>query len=129
MIHRKKILPEYYNDILLNNKRFEIRENDAGYVIGDTVCLMEYKDNLTGREIEVEITYISDYAQKEGYVVFGFAMDECSLKNIKKFGRIIIDQHEDGQYQMTVQDFAVENRGAFISECSAQEIVDILFKE
>ena len=72
MNHRKKILPEFYNDILLNKKRFEIRNGDAGYVVGDTITLMEFDGTLTGREIEVEITYISDYEQKEGYVVLGF---------------------------------------------------------
>lgn len=77
MVHVKKIHTSYFKDILLNNKRFEIRE-DEGYSIGDCVILEqlnEFKDK-TGRYLVTEITYVLRdvpyYGLKEGYCIFGF---------------------------------------------------------
>ena len=39
----KKILPEYFYDILLNNKRFEIRKNDCDYKVGDKIKLILFR--------------------------------------------------------------------------------------
>ena len=68
MNHMLKIKKQYYNDILNNNKRFEVRRNDRGYQVGDSIQ-MNCGDlpSITGT-----ITYITDYNQKDGYVVFGF---------------------------------------------------------
>ncbi|OSH10472.1 hypothetical protein EFDM72_1867 [Enterococcus faecalis] len=37
--------------------------------------------NYTGRELKVKIVYITDYEQKDGFVVFGFkkASEEATL--------------------------------------------------
>lgn len=73
-IHGLKIHPEYYQEVLLGRKTFEIRKNDRNYQVGDMVRLCEYDPNkkeYTGRKLYKEITYITDYAQKENYVVFG----------------------------------------------------------
>ena len=43
----KKILPKYFYDILLYNKRFEIRKNDCDYKVGDKVKLILFENNQT----------------------------------------------------------------------------------
>lgn len=74
MVHELKIDELYFEDILSNNKQFEIRYNDRNFKKDDKVILKEINSfrNFTGREIEVKITYLTDYEQKKGYVVFGF---------------------------------------------------------
>lgn len=71
--HVLKILPEYFEAVALGKKPFEIRKNDRNYQVGDQVILHEYIPNhgFTGQWQTKEITYITDYEQKDGYVVFG----------------------------------------------------------
>ena len=76
MKHKLKILPAFFEAVASGDKNFEVRDNnDRGFQRGDTVRLCEYtKDGMyTGREIEKRITYVSNYGQKDGYVVFGIA--------------------------------------------------------
>lgn len=73
-IHYLKILPEYYDKVRTNEKTFEIRKNDRDYIKGDIVVLREFsKDGFyTFREpIFRKVTYITDFEQKPGFVVFG----------------------------------------------------------
>ncbi|MGX7108888.1 DUF3850 domain-containing protein [Facklamia miroungae] len=74
MIHELKIDEIYFEDILSNNKQFEIRYNDRNFKKDDKVILKEINSfkKFTGREIEVKIIYLTEFEQKEGYVVFGF---------------------------------------------------------
>lgn len=71
--HKIKILPKYYQAVLRGDKTFEIRKNDRDYKVGDNVLLMEYdteKQEYTNRTLAKMISYITDYEQKEGYIVF-----------------------------------------------------------
>ncbi|MFP7308821.1 DUF3850 domain-containing protein [Enterococcus faecalis] len=71
-IHELKILPEYFEAVVSGNKCFEIRKNDRRYEVGDILRLNEYEDGkYTGNFHVAEITYITDYAQQDGYVVLG----------------------------------------------------------
>ncbi|ELT8920266.1 DUF3850 domain-containing protein [Enterococcus faecalis] len=71
-IHELKILPEYFEAVVSGDKRFEIRKNDRKYEVGDILELNEYEDGkYTGNFHVAEITYITDYAQQDGYVVLG----------------------------------------------------------
>lgn len=73
-VHKLKILPEYYNAQIEGKKNFEIRRNDRGYQVGDWILLKEYNPKIkefTGRKVMVEVTYITNYQQKNGYVVLG----------------------------------------------------------
>ena len=66
--HQLKIQPEFLHDIIYDRKQFEIRKNDRNYQVGDRVRVSDgeyYADLL--------IKYVTDYAQRKGYVVFGFA--------------------------------------------------------
>ncbi len=73
MIHELKILPKYFYAVRKNQKKFEIRENDRNFKVDDLVVLKEWdpKAGFTGEEIRARITYITDYQQKNNYVVFG----------------------------------------------------------
>lgn len=71
-IHELKILPEYFEAVVSGNKRFEIRKNDRNYQKGDILRLNEYQNGQYTGDVHVaEITYITDYAQQDGYVVLG----------------------------------------------------------
>ncbi|HAP3573132.1 MULTISPECIES: DUF3850 domain-containing protein [Enterococcus] len=71
-IHELKILPEYFEAVVSGNKRFEIRKNDRNYKKGDILRLNGYQDGQYTGDVHVaEITYITDYAQQDGYVVLG----------------------------------------------------------
>lgn len=71
MHHRIKIAPAYFEAVKEGRKNFEIRFNDdRGYQAGDTVTLCEWDKSFTMRELEREITYVTNYKQKDGYVVF-----------------------------------------------------------
>lgn len=70
--HDLKILPEYFNAVNSGIKTFEIRKNDRKFQIGDTLILREIFNNskeYTGRMLRKEVTYITDYEQKEGCIV------------------------------------------------------------
>lgn len=83
MIHKLKILPAYFEQVKRGIKKFEIRDNsDRGFQAGDICILQEWRtevvrwDAYTGNEIQVEITYVSNYNQPANQVVFGFNLVE-----------------------------------------------------
>jgi len=75
-MHGLKLENPYFQDVANKLKTFEVRHNDRGFKVGDTLCLREYSkatDLLTGRHINAEITYMIDDPRycKEGFVVLG----------------------------------------------------------
>lgn len=71
--HNVKIESVYFSEILAGKKCFEIRKNERDYKEGDHVHLMEWDGvRYTFRKIVVRITYLTDFQQQPGYVVFGF---------------------------------------------------------
>lgn len=75
MIHNLKINSIYFEHVINREKTFEIRKNDRNFQVGDYVLLNEWNDGkstYTGRKVKVKIIYITDYEQKDDYVVFGF---------------------------------------------------------
>lgn len=74
VIHRLKVSPCYFKSLVSGDKTFEIRLDDRGYQVGDTVILCEYdQNNYTGRELKGIITYILDSSfcgLSDGYVAF-----------------------------------------------------------
>ncbi|MEZ9776658.1 DUF3850 domain-containing protein [Vibrio sp. 10N.261.54.A5] len=87
MIHNVKIKSEYLNSIIDGKKTFEIRKNDRGYRLGDRVRMSDGE-----RYLIVRIKYISDYEQKENYIVFAFDWIQGGLEDIRK-------QQEDASAQ------------------------------
>lgn len=70
--HKLKINPEYFKAVCSGEKSFEIRENDRNFQVDDLLLLCEYlpdKKEFTGRIVERKVTYMTDYAQRENYVV------------------------------------------------------------
>ncbi len=60
--HRLKTWPGPFAAILSGVKRYEIRENDRGFSVGDTLQLVEYDQTRrceTGRELSVMVLYMS----------------------------------------------------------------------
>ncbi len=73
MKHELKTNIEYFEASLQGRKPFEIRYNDRGFVVGDTVVLREFNDEdetYTGRRIEGKIGFITRFSQLPGWVVF-----------------------------------------------------------
>lgn len=73
-----KIEKQYFRQVAMDNKKFEIRENrDRDFKVGQYVLLEEIdaSGELTGEAILVKITYVTDYEQKDGYVVFSFQVE------------------------------------------------------
>lgn len=96
-IHELKITPSYFEDVVYDRKKFEVRKNDRGYKIGDYLCLREYDTEYqvyTGREVVVEIIYMLEnfVGLKENYVVLGISAPE---RLIKRF--IILDRYRKGE--------------------------------
>jgi ASC-1-like (ASCH) protein len=72
MKHRLKIWPEYFEAVRSGKKTFEIRKNDHGFQVNDLLLLQEYNpktQEYTGRELLVEVTYITDFGQPKNQVV------------------------------------------------------------
>ena len=71
-VHELKIKQNYCDDILVNNKSFEIRNNDRGFQAGDVLHLKvidEFTEEYTGFEIFVKVMYIHyGFGLEEDYV-------------------------------------------------------------
>ena len=74
MEHNLKIANEYFEAVNEGLKTFEIRNNDRNFKVEDIVNLEEIDENkeYTGRKVTGKITYITNYEQMSGYVVFSF---------------------------------------------------------
>ena len=61
MIHELKTWNEYFEEVLMGHKTFEIRENDRNFKKGDTLILKEWDDfreTFTGRKLARTETYV-----------------------------------------------------------------------
>ncbi|EEJ42664.1 DUF3850 domain-containing protein [Leuconostoc mesenteroides] len=87
-IHELKLDTFYFYDVKSGLKTFEIRKNDRDYQVGDVLALSAFKEGsykhrmryiLEYESVDIHeadtiffyITYITDYEQKDGYVVMG----------------------------------------------------------
>ena len=84
MHHELKILPVYFQPVLDGTKTFEIRDNsERNFQEGDPVILNEWDgERYTGRSAKRLITFVTDYAQQQDYVVFG-------MKAVEEEGQLI----------------------------------------
>lgn len=82
-VHDIKIAASYYDDVASGRKRFELRKNDRGYKVGDSLKMLEFKDGKhTGRIIDAEIIYmLEEYAGlEEGYCILGIEVNTNSAE-------------------------------------------------
>ncbi|BBN97478.1 DUF3850 domain-containing protein [Sporolactobacillus terrae] len=69
--HDLKILPHFFQAVISGTKTFEIRKNDRNFQPCDLVRLHAWKDGeYLGLSLTKRIGFVTDYAQKDGYVVF-----------------------------------------------------------
>jgi hypothetical protein len=73
-LHNLKIKAEYASAKLRGDKPFEIRLNDRDFQVGDIVNYTCIDSSIFNEKISKKlyyITYITNFEQKDGYVVFG----------------------------------------------------------
>jgi hypothetical protein len=72
--HELKCWPQHYGPLWNRVKPFEIRKNDRGFKVGDVLLIREWcpdRSEYTGHHCYRHVTYVTDFAQREGYVVLG----------------------------------------------------------
>lgn len=70
--HELKIAPEPFEAVVTDKKRFEIRRNDRDFQVDDWLRLLEFSNGeYTGNTAGQRIRYITDFEQKDGFVVLG----------------------------------------------------------
>ena len=76
--HYLKTLPEFFQAVSSGKKRFEIRKDDRGFMVGDTLLLQEFDGtHFTGQIVRCVVTYRTTYEQKPGFVVLGIEGSEA----------------------------------------------------
>lgn len=76
-VHYLKIKAEYYTDVEIGLKTFELRKNDRNFQVGDVLMLIKLDDkgNETDQVIKKKVKYIlkdcPQYGLKEGYAILG----------------------------------------------------------
>lgn len=71
MTHALKTYPEYFKDIELGIKKFELRKDDRDFKVGDVLLLQEYNpvnEKYTGKELSVLVEYILRNAEIIGLI-------------------------------------------------------------
>lgn len=78
-IHELKTWKEYYNEVFMCHKTFEVRKNDRDFKKGDILTLREWdndKQEYTGRMLSRRVVYIlhgGQFGIEEGFVVMAIA--------------------------------------------------------
>ena len=81
MIHYKKVLPEYFEDLASGKKKFELRPADWECKVGDVLILREYSGGgYTGRELRKTVSYVLKTKD----------LDFFSSQELEKFGYQIL---------------------------------------
>lgn len=75
--HDLKISPKYYKNVMDGHKKFELRNDDRNFQVGDMFVLREYDNGeYTGRYFIQVIRYIlkdcPEYGLIDGYCIFGW---------------------------------------------------------
>lgn len=85
--HKLKIESIYYDRLQSGQKSFEIRKNDRDYQVGDEIDFIvmhpSNQEIIKGMGDPIfQIDYITDYAQKDDYVVM--ALSEKRRRSMKE---------------------------------------------
>lgn len=79
MIHNLKTHKEYFYEVFIGHKTFELRKNDRDFKVGDTLILEEYNPiikDYTGKSLARKVIYILEggkFGLEEGYVIMSIA--------------------------------------------------------
>lgn len=83
MEHELKIHPRYLDDVISGRKTFEIRRDDRGYQIGDTLVLKGWDGiSYSGKAVRAQVTYMIDdrfTGLMPGYAVMGIALEKLDI--------------------------------------------------
>jgi hypothetical protein len=75
MIHELKTWNEYFEEVFMGHKTFEVRKADRPFEKGDTLILKEWNPKIeqyTGREMARGVSYVLEGGQfgvEKGFVV------------------------------------------------------------
>lgn len=88
--HKVKIWPEFFRDIFLGLKTFELRRNDRNYHVDDILILQEFDPKcsvFTGNELRVKVTYMTDnqHFLLPGIVVLGISVLTYGQSEVRKW--------------------------------------------
>jgi len=131
--HNLRIAPEYFRSVEDGSKTFEIRINDRGFQVGDTLILQEWDtekcdgyqgEGYTGREITRTVTHMTDFQQVKGYVVLALAAPAPSdkwmtIEWVEEMRKAAIDRHmgcTNDPVQSTANEFAYMVRQAILHD-------------
>lgn len=86
----KKILPEYFKAVITGDKSFELRKDEDGIQIGDTLILKEWDGNqYTGNQVARSVTYVlrgaSEYGLMDGYCIIGVTEKDAEQELLDNF--------------------------------------------
>lgn len=73
-LHQVKISSQFFMDVCIGRKTFELRKNDRDYEVGDLLEMFEYKDGKrTERAVRAWISYILENYKglEDGYCILG----------------------------------------------------------
>lgn len=122
MFHELKILPEFFDAVVMREKTFEIRKNDRGFKVGDWLALKEWDgENYTGREVVRYVNYILYDWQaglKDGYCIMNLKISNA---------RAVLDGMKRGEIIKQVILNKCKEREAFgYANLQSSDITDIL---
>lgn len=137
--HELKIYQEYFEAVKDGRKKFEIRKNDRDYKVGDILVLLEYDkyyEAFTGEKITVEISYLTGYAQQDGYLVLGIEgiwedkeLTENKKVVIPKFVAEFLGSHwEDGEPAKEDKADLIRNQEQYIRSFGTSELKNWIVK-
>ncbi|PWK03954.1 ASCH/PUA domain-containing protein [Tumebacillus permanentifrigoris] len=121
MIHELKLVQPYFDAVASGQKTVEMRWDDRGYQVDDTLVLREYDpatDSYSGRTLERQVTHIlrgEEWGVMNGYC----ALSIKPVVKMGRFGPIILHQKEDGSLQLR------DNLSRFWCACGAPAVHQI----
>lgn len=77
-IVEKKIMPEFFDEVIKGNKKIEIRKDEDSIKTGDVLQLKEWNgSDYTGRQVTKKVTYVlrnvQEFGLMEGYCIIGWS--------------------------------------------------------
>lgn len=78
-VHNLKTWTQFFDQIVVGYKRFEVRKNDRDFQVGDYLMLQDWdpvKFNYTGRVLLVQVTYKMDggsFGLEPGYCIMSIS--------------------------------------------------------
>ena len=101
--HELKCWPKFFEPIVEGRKKFDVRNNDRGFEVGDILHFREWNpdtEKYSGLDFKVEVTYMADNPDwlRPGYVVMSINSVEwrrilgaiVSMRRREKYGSRIL---------------------------------------